>query len=340
MNRNTVVSIHNEKFFVNGMPTYPGRTWNGFPIEGLLINSRMVQATFDDLNPATRSWWDYPDGAWDPERNTNEFIANLPVYRSHGVLALTVNLQGGSPRGYSKEQPWHNSAITAEGDLRPEYLSRMQQVITRADELGMVIILGIFYFGQEHRLKDEAAIRRAVDNTVDWVFDQGFTNVLIEVNNECNVVYRQPILMPARVHELIEQVKDRSRDGRRLLVGTSYGGGVIPLPNVVKSSDFLLLHGNGVEDPNHIAEMVLQTRRVEGYRPMPILFNEDDHFAFDRPLNNFVSAIRQHASWGCFDYRMQGEGYDEGFQSVPVNWGISSERKRGFFGLAKEITGS
>jgi hypothetical protein len=340
MKRNTDISIQGEKFFINRILTYSGRTWNGFPIEGLLINSRMVQATFDDLNPATRTWWDYPDGPWDPDRNTNEFITQLPLYRDHGVLALTVNLQGGSPRGYSKEQPWHNSAINAEGDLRPEYLSRMQRVIERADELGMVIILGIFYFGQEHQLKDEAAIRRAVDNTVNWVFDQGFTNVLIEANNECNVVYQQPILMPERVHELIEQVKSRSRDGRRLLVGTSYGGGVIPLPNVVKSSDFLLLHGNGVEDPNHIAEMVLQTRRVEGYRPMPILFNEDDHFDFDLPLNNFIAAIRQYASWGCFDYRMPGEGYDEGFQSVPVNWGISSERKRGFFRLAKEITGA
>jgi hypothetical protein len=135
-------------------------------------------------------------------------------------------------------------------------------------------------------------------------------------------------------------VKGRTRNGRRLLVGTSYGGGFIPLSNVVKSSDFLLLHGNGVEDPQHITEMVQQTRQVEGYRPMPILFNEDDHFAFERPVNNFVFAVREHASWGYFDYRMKDEGYDEGFQSVPVNWGISSERKRGFFHLVKEITGS
>jgi hypothetical protein len=340
MKRNTDISIQGKKFLINDQPTYSGRVWNGYSIEGLLINSRMVQATFDDLNTDTRSLWDYPDGsAWDPERNLSEFLAQMSSYHNHGVLALTVNLQGGSPQGYSQNQPWHNSAITAEGELRPAYMARMQRVIKRADELGMVIILGIFYFGQEHRLKDEAAIRRAVDNTVSWVLDEGFSNVLIEVNNECNVVYQQPILMPARVHELIEQVKAHSRNGRRLLVGTSYGGGSIPTPNVVKSSDFLLLHGNGVGDPNHISEMVQQTRQVEGYRPMPILFNEDDHFAFDQPENNFVAAIRQYASWGYFDYRMQGEGYDDGYQSVPVNWGLSSERKRGFFHLAKEITG-
>jgi hypothetical protein len=37
---------------------------------------------------------------------------------------------------------------------------------------------------------------------------------------------------------------------------------------------------------------------------------------------------------------MQGEGFDEGYQSVPVNWTISSERKRGFFELLSKITGA
>jgi len=340
MKRNTAVSIQGEKFFINGKPTYQGRVWNGCPVEGLLMNTRMVQATYDDLNPETRSLWDYPYGQqWDPERNLQEFLAAMPTYRDHGVLALTLNLQGGSPQGYSQEQPWHNSAITAEGDLRVEYMDRLRRVIDLADELGMVVILGIFYFGQDTRLKDEPAIQRAVDNTVDWVNGQQYTNVIIEVNNECNILYTHPILKPERIHELIERVKNRTSDGKRLLVGTSYGGGFVPLPNVVKSSDFLLMHGNGVEDPQRIVEMCQQARKVEGYRPMPILFNEDDHFKFDQPANNFAAAVSQHVSWGFFDYRMQGEGFDEGYQSVPVNWGISSERKRGFFELAKEITG-
>jgi len=50
--------------------------------------------------------------------------------------------------------------------------------------------------------------------------------------------------------------------------------------------------------------------------------------------------ISEHASWGCFDYRMKGESFDEGYQSVPVNWTISSERKRGFFELLSKITGA
>ena len=339
--RKTEVAIRGDQFLINGQPTYRGRVWQGKRIEGLLFNSRMVQAIFDDLNPKTRDLWAYPDTKrWDPERNTREFLAAMPAWRKHGLLGMTLNLQGGSPKGYSAQQPWHNSALTDDGKLRPDYMARLERVLDRADELGMVVILGIFYFGQDERLQDEAAVTAGLDHALDWLFDKGYRNVLIEVNNECNVRYDHAILKPARVHELIERVKKRQRDGRRFLVSTSYGGGTIPGENVVRASDFLLLHGNGVSDPDKIADMVKKTRKVPGYRAMPILFNEDDHFAFDQPKNNMLAATGEYASWGFFDYRMKDEGFDEGYQSVPVNWGGISTRKRGFFEKVKEITGA
>jgi hypothetical protein len=337
----TSVSIVGEEFLLNGGPTYKGRTWNGRGIQGLLLKSRMVQGIFDDRNPATVTNWAYPDtGKWDAERNTREFLAAMPEWRRHGLLAFTLNLQGGSPQGYSQNQPWHNSAIEADGALRADYLGRLERILNRADELGMVVILGYFYFGQDQRLTNEAAVLRATDSITDWLLDKGWRNVLVEINNECNVRYDHELLKPRRVHELIERVKQRSAAaGRALLVSTSYGGGTIPQENVVRASDFLLLHGNGVGDPKKIAGMVRQTRVVPGYSPKPILFNEDDHFAFDQPTNNFLAAVSERASWGYFDYRMKDEEFDEGYQSVPVNWGISSERKRGFFKLLAEITG-
>jgi hypothetical protein len=54
--------------------------------------------------------------------------------------------------------------------------------------------------------------------------------------------------------------------------------------------------------------MVQETRKVSGYRLMPILFNEDDHFDFDKPCNNSIAAVSEYASWGYFDFRMEGEG--------------------------------
>ncbi|MGI9381614.1 MAG: hypothetical protein ACR2PO_00545, partial [Methyloligellaceae bacterium] len=289
--------------------------------------------------PETRSHWAYPDTCeWDADRNTQEFVDAMPDWLAHGVLAFTINLQGGSPYGYSKQQPWINSAIEPEGGLRADYLARLKRILDEADALGMAVILGLYYFGQEKTMNGEAAIARGVDNAVDWVLEQGYRNVLIEINNECNVRYQQLLLMPDGVHELIEQAKSRSRDGRRLLVGTSHGGGFVPKSNVVTSSDFLLIHGNHITEPTRIRELVCQTRKVDGYRPMPVLFNEDDHFDFDKPDNNFLAALDEYASWGYFDYRKEGEAFDDGYQSVPVNWRISSERKRGFFELAKRIT--
>ena len=336
----TQVEIEGERFIINGEPTYKGRTFRGHRIEGLLLNSRMVQATFDDENPETRNRWAYPDtGKWDPERNLEEFLDALPVYRSHGLLGITVNFQGGNPTGYGWPQPWENNAFTPEGELRPSYLDRMRRVLDRTDELGMAVILGVFYFGQDERLQDEAAVVRALDGAAQWVLEGGYGHVLVEVNNECNVKrYEHEILRPARVSELIDRVKGMSRNSRRLLVGTSYGGGFIPLENVVRASDFLLIHGNGVSDPKRIAEMVVETRAVPGYRPMPILFNEDDHFDFDAPENNFVAAVSQGASWGLLDI---GENnYRDGYQAPPVNWGLSTERKRAFFNLVREMTGA
>lgn len=331
--RKTAVTIVGDAFHINGKPTYAGRSWKGKRIEGLLLNSRMVQATFDDLNPGTVHRWAYPDtGKWDAERNVREFLAAMPEYRRHGLLAFTVNLQGGSPQGYSKEQPWENSAINPDGTLRSAYMQRLERILDRADSLGMVAIVGVFYFGQDERLRDEAAVKAGVSNTVQWILDRGYKNVLLEINNEANVRYDHAILKPERVHELIAMVKGR------LLVGTSYGGGTVPKPNVVQASDFLLMHGNGVKDPKRISEMVRQARQVEGYRPMPVLFNEDDHFDFDQPENNMVAALSEYASWGYFD---PGESnYRDGYQCPPVNWGINTGRKKAFFALTREVTGS
>ncbi|MCC5932243.1 MAG: hypothetical protein JJU28_23560 [Cyclobacteriaceae bacterium] len=337
----TVVNIYQEKFFINGVPTLEGKTWRGYNIEGLLPNARLVQGIFDDLNPETRKLWKYPDtGQWDAERNNLEFVDAMSSWHKNGLLAFTINLQGGSPMGYSKEQPWHNSALDENGDLRKPYMDRLDRILKKADELGMVVILGIFYFGQDQRLKDEKAIIAAVDNTIDWLFEKGYRNVLIEISNECdNRAYDHEILKPHRIHELIDRAKYRQKSGYRFLVSTSFNGGSIPTDNVIRSSDFVLIHGNGVGSPAGLNNMANIIRNKDVYRPMPIVNNEDDHFDFDQPMNHFIASISSYVSWGYFDYRMENEGFNDGFQSVPVNWNISSERKRGFFYLLREMTG-
>ena len=339
------------------------------------MNSRMTNAVFDDENPVTRILWAYPDTfEWDADRNTDEFIAMLPRYRSHGLLAVTVNLQGGSPTGYYREplfrenmakrgieveenvvwaglpspdsQPWHNSAFNPDGSLKAAFLGRAGRIIEACDRLGMIVILGYFYFGQDERLEDEAAVCKAVDDATRWVLESSYGNVLIEINNEANIPrYEHEILQPHRVAELIERAQTIEVEGRRLLVGTSYGGGRVPDNDVAEVSDYMMLHGNGVTEPARIAGMVADTRALPSYTEKPILFTEDDHFDFDKSENNFRSALSAYASWGYFDPGDAAGGksefgdYRDGYQNVPVNWGINTPRKRGFFDLLSDITG-
>ncbi len=338
MERRTKVGIVKDEFYINGRPTYEGITYKGAKIQGLLLNSRMVQGIYDDMNHETRDMWKYPDtGKWDAERNTREFIEAMPIWRDYGLLSFVVGMQGGNPQGYRGDQPWRNSAFTSSGDLVPESMDRLRRILDRADALGMVVQLNVFYFGQDEYFRDEAAILEALRNICLWVLKNGYENVILDVVNETDVPrYEHEILTPSRVHEVIQRAKEIKHGGKRLLVGTSFKGGSIPTGPVVSVSDVVLIHGNGVEDPKRIAEMVETVRCMPEYRLMPILFNEDDHFDFDKDENNMMSAIGAYASWG---YLECGENnYRDGYQSPPINWGVNTPLKMAFFNKVKEVT--
>lgn len=351
--KKTSVSIIEDKFFINGKPTYQGKYWvtsegEEYPIEGLLFNSRMVQGVFDDLNEHTKGQWAYPDtGIWDPDRNTDEFIQAMASWRVQGLLGFTLNLQGGCPYGYCNSFPWDNSAFSSDGSLRTSFMQRTERIMNRADELGMVVILGLFYFGEDQTLADEAAVKNAVKNAVEWVLEKGYSNVLIEINNECSVeAYDHDILKCDRVHELISMAKMIKQNNRSLYVSTSLAGGHVPTDKIVEESDFILIHGNGVNDPNRITEISEEIRKKSVYTPKPLVNNEDD-IPWRNPAqgwgekgNNFVASVRAFTGWGFFDFRLPDEQpeYNLGYQGIPTNWHISSSRKREFFSLLSKIT--
>lgn len=338
----TVVTIKGDQFYINGNPTYQGRYWNGNKIEGLLINSRMVQGIFDDLNPESVSSFAYPDTKkWDAERNNDEFIAAMSVWYTYGLNCFTLNMQGGSPNGYGGSKCL-NPGFNPDGSLMEPYMNRLDKILKKADSLKMVVILGIFYFGQDQNLTDEAAVKNAVSNLIDWLFSKNYRNVLIEIANETHKAgsYNHEILFPEKIHELINLVKAKEKNGYRYLVGTSFSGVTVPTPNVVEASDFLLIHGNGSKSPEQLQDFYSAVRKVKNYHKMPVINNEDDHFDFEKDTNNFTTSVKNYISWGYFDFRFPGETeFKEGYQSVPVDWGINSERKKSFFNKVKEITG-
>jgi len=344
--RATSIAIAGDAFHINGKPTYPGRSFRGSKVEGQIFTSRMVNCIINDQNPETRGMWAWRDGPWDPERNTNEFIAALPLYRSHGLTSVAFNIQGGSPMGYGWNQPWHTSGYTPDGRLLPDYKSRLLRVLDAVDANGMVAVLGYFYVSATPALADEAAFMRGADEITDLVCDGGYTNVLIEVANEADIPrWTAETIKPARSHELVARVQSRSK-GRvktpagRLLVSTSFATPA-PIPErLLQTADYVLYHGNGLATPQAVHTRARQIRATSGYRGQPLLINEDDHFDFDKPENNFLAAVEEYSGWGYFDYRQIRERFEDGYQSLPVDWGINSVRKKAFFSLLAQVTGA
>ena len=351
--RKTCVSIDEQAFDINGKPTYRGvvfRQGKGeerqeHKIEGLLLGARMANAVFDDLNPASRDRWKYPDGPWDPERSIEEFLEAMAYWRRSGLVAIAVNLQGGCPEGgSSRVQPWQNSAYTRDGQLRADYMGRLERVLDQADTSYMVVILGLFDHGQDQRVWDERSVLRALDAVTDWLLERKYTNVLLEISNACsNQRYDHEILTDDRVHELVKRVQERS-EGKvespagRLLVSASMGGGALPPHELLRVADCALLHGDTVDDPERIRRMVEHTRARMGTAVKPILFSQDDHGDFDQPTNNMMAAVGAYAGWLFHDYRRPDEGFHQGFDSPPVDWGINSVRKYQFFSLLARLT--
>jgi hypothetical protein len=347
----TTLGIEGQKLLIDDDYTYRGRSFRGFPVEGLILNIRAVQATFDDENyPEVASYdtsvgrrsFTYPDtGRWDPDRNVEEFTAALPQWREKGILAVTLNFQGGRPvlNAWKTEQdrlrhPYLNSGFTAEGALKPAYARRMARVLEALDDQGMVAIVGFFYFGQDYRLRDEAAVLRAVDEATGWLLVTEHRNIVIEVCNEVDPRhYSHEILRPARVVELIERVKTITLNGRRLLVSASFTPGFPPTEQAVAAGDVILPHGNGLSPQGH-RRLVERIRNMEAYRTesKPILFNEAG-----TEVACLDAAFESYASWGYYDHG--ANNYRDGFQSPPVDWAINTPTKRAFFERVGEIAG-
>jgi hypothetical protein len=350
--------------WIDGQLTYPGRTFDGTRVEGLLFNVRAVQAIFDDANPETRERWAYPDtGRWDPDRNTEEFCRALPAWYAHGIRAITVNLQGGGPL-YVPEvyRSYDNNGFTPDGQLKPAYARRLERVLSCCDDLGMVVIVGMFYWMMLLRMDDEAAIWRAARETCEFVQSHGFRHVLIELANEIDVVVDHTsytIFRPDRQHEMLSVLKTEYPE---LLFSTSGGGAEVatgrgmPPASLVRAADYVLLHGNGLRPPE-LEQAIDVVQGMEAYRiaPKPIIINEDSP-----AMPNFEVAWRKGVSWGYYDQGWHGQGGDPweaysprprwrddapwddltGFQTPPVNWGINTPFKRAFFERVAEITGS
>jgi hypothetical protein len=270
--RRTRVSLDEGRWRINNQITYPGAA-----AEGLLLNVRMVNSTFEDRNR--------PE--FDPDSNTAKFLEKIPDYYAHGVRAFTLCLQGGMP-GYEGAL---NSAFEPDGSLREDYLQRVARVIDACDEQGIAVILSCYYQRQDQILKDEDAVRRGVVNAVNWIRDAGYSNVVLEIANEYpHGGFDHRILRSAAGEvELIRLAKSAWPE---LLVSTSGIGNGRLDPQVAEASDFLLIHFNGVpveEIPGRIDALKKHDKAI--------VCNEDDKTGAAAARAAELS-VAPGASWG------------------------------------------
>ncbi len=281
----TTVSIEGEQWWINGKLVNAGA-----PAEGLLMNVRMVNAVFEDRGDK----WQNHVGKFDPDHNTEEFIAKLPEYVNSGVNAFVISLQGGMP-GYEGAI---NTAFEPDGTLRSSYMERVENVVRACDKLGAVVMLSCLYQrqrGHAFALDRKESIFSAVRNTASWVREKGFGNVVLEVANEFphggfkGWPSADWLISEEGQSELIREAKSAHPD---LLVSTSgLGHGRFP-EALIEEVDFIIIHFNNTS----LADYGDRIKALKGHGK-PIVCNEDDKVGKEGAAALGLS-VYHGAAWG------------------------------------------
>lgn len=266
----TKLSIQQDRFFINGSPVYSELKQVNPAYHGLLMNARMIQGVFDDKQDVKR--FDRFGKLFSPEQNTDELISALPQWYEKGLRAITVGFQGGGPCYTIGNYTIDNNPYSEDGTrIDPAYLSRMDRIIRAADDLGMIVIVSLLYSSQTRFLKDDRAVIQAVKTACNWLRDEQFTNVIIEVANEQDIpdFKMHPIVFDER--EVVELMDVAKRESGGLPVGCSRTGGAFDA-GIAAASDVILIHGNGLTS-QQFYDLIQKAKAVRPERP--ILCNED-----------------------------------------------------------------
>ena len=302
----TTISIQNESFLINGQRVYSDIETSKPAAHCLLMNARFIQGIFDDrADPSRFARWGKSE--WDPRAHTQALIDALPEWYSYGLRAFTVGFQGGGPCFTVANDTIDNNPFGEDGTtLDDAYAERMDALIRGADEAGMGVIVSYFYGSQASRLRDGRAIRNAVKTASGFLKEGGYTNVLIEVENEMNIG-------SFRDHPIVQQPEgmasliDLARDASGGMGDGCSGGGGYRNREVAEASDFILVHGNG-QSRQRFYEMIREVRSWDQNKP--IVTNEDS-----QAIGNVEVAFKTQTSWGYYNNATK--------QEPPADWRVT-----------------
>lgn len=119
---------------------------------------------------------------------TERLINNLDNLNAHGVNLISVCLQG-TNGGFPDTEAGPN-AYTSDGRIIPAFAGRLEWLVREADRRGMVVYVGLIMPRKDERLRDEAAVRLAIENSARLLADRKLGNVFVNIYQEFNHGFR------------------------------------------------------------------------------------------------------------------------------------------------------
>ena len=127
---------------------------------------------------------------------TERHVRCLDAVVAHGINLLTVGLQG--TNGSFPSVDAGPNAFLPTGALRPDFARRLEWVVREADRRGMVVGIYALQPRKDQELKDEAAVRRAIEETGRFLTEHKLKNVFVNLMQRNRATPSGPITRSSR----------------------------------------------------------------------------------------------------------------------------------------------
>ena len=113
---------------------------------------------------------------------TERLCNNLDNYAAHGINLISVGLQG--TNGGFPDVDAGTNAFTSDGKLIPAFARRLERVVRAADARGMVVLVVLMMPRKDQLLRDEAAVKNAIENVARFLETRRLRNVMVNLFQE------------------------------------------------------------------------------------------------------------------------------------------------------------
>jgi hypothetical protein len=200
---------------------------------------------------------------FDADANTDALIAALDGYKSYGILAISVSLQGADPgyeaerngigrrsgAVYGKKEGSLVSAFEPDGSLKPAWTARLDRLLRAANSRGMFVKLTYFHAAQDEVFNGPKDIVAAAHNATRWLTEGDHRNVIIDIAEDWDVrgEWDHSDFISRNVANLISEVRDQFNGASfSLPIGASSGPSMLYPESLAQVCDVVMLDSSGL----------------------------------------------------------------------------------------------